>query len=291
MSKLWKAMKEKRRDKNIKKLGKEGLHYVQENEKLERHIANLRGGNAEEMMKNIKTGSAKDQGQPQDTVTREKCNAEGDTLQEGNTPKKEKASAQLRNEARQLMTYVTPCTLLPGQEKQWYQIITERVQAIPDMRVTEILSVLLPHIVYHPEIEKRLRKQLEKSEKESFDKTIVQCLNEIMKGYISQEELLAQNKDLANSEKLKENTSTSRDNDDSPLISSNFAITSSTNLPESIRKADRPIKKRCRFCKKRGHTKDECLERRSYWNWKQDSLKEQGKPVVNGGRTIEKASD
>ena len=66
---------------------------------------------------------------------------------------------------------------------------------------------------------------------------------------------------------------------------------SNTNLPESFRKADRPIKKRCRFCKKRGHTKDECLERRSYWNWKQDSLKEQGKPVISGGRTIEEASD
>jgi len=288
MKKLWNARKEKRKDKSIRKLGEEGLHYIQEIENLEEQIANLQEDNTEEMKKNIKTGSAEDQGQPQDTVTREECNAEGDALQEENTLKKEKASEQLENEARQLMNYVTPYTLLPGQEKQWYQIITKRVESIQDKGVAEILSALLPHIVRHPEIEKRLRKQLEKSEKESFDKTIVQCLKKIMKGYISQEEL---NQDLTNFEKSKELTSKPRNNDDSLLISGNAAIASNTSLPESIRKADRPIKKRCRFCRKRGHTKDECLERCSYWTWKQDSLKEQSKPVVNGGRTIEKASD
>ena len=291
IKKLWNARKEKRKDKRIKELGEKGLHYIQKIENWEEQIANLQEDNTEEMMKNTKTGSAEDQGQPQDTVTREKRNAEGDTLQEEDTLKKEKASAQLRNEARQLMNHVTPYTLLPGQEKQWYQIITKRVELIQDKTVAEILSALLPHIVQHPEIEKRLRKQLKKSHGETFDGTIAQCLNKIMKGYISPEGVPARKQHLAQIMKAKELTSTSGDKDDSPLISSNFAITSSTNLPESFRKADRPIKKRCRFCKKRGHTKDECLERRSYWNWKQDSLKEQGKPVVNGGRTIEKASD
>jgi len=266
IGKMWKAMKEKRKDKKIQKEGEKALHYIQKNEKLERQIANLLEDNTKEMRKNTKTGSAEDQGQPQDTVIREKYNAESDTLQEENTLRKEKASAQLKNEVRQLMTYVTPYTLLPGQEKQWYKIITERVQAIQDMSVTEILSVLLPYIVYHPEIEKRLRKQLEKSKKGSVDKTIVQCLKKIMKGYISPEGVPARKQHVAH-----ELTSTSRDNDDSPLISSNFASTSSTNLPESIRKADRLIKKRCHFCKKRGHIRKNCPIKSKCWNWMKQS--------------------
>ena len=126
MSKLWEAMKEKRRDERMKELEEKALHYIQENEKLERHITNLPGEN---------------------------------------TLKEEKASEQLENEARQLVTYITPYMLLPGQETQWYHIITERVEAIQNKSVTEILSALLPHIVQHPEIEKRLRKQLKKSQK------------------------------------------------------------------------------------------------------------------------------
>ena len=85
-------MKEKRKNKKIQKEGEKALHYIQENEKLERQIANLLEDNTEEMMKNTKTGSAEDQGQPQDAVTREKYNAESDTLQEENTLEKEKAS-------------------------------------------------------------------------------------------------------------------------------------------------------------------------------------------------------
>jgi len=288
MKELWNAWKEKRKDKRIRKEGEKGLYYIQEIKKWEEQVANLTEDNTEEMMKNTKTGSAEDQGQPQDTVTREKCDAEDDNWQEENTLKKEKASAQLKNEARQLMNHVTPYTLLPGQEKQWYKIITERVQSIKDMSVTEILSALLPYIVYHPEIEKRLRKQLEKSKKGSFNKTIVQCLKKIMNGYISQEEL---NQDLANFEKSKELTSTSRNNNNSLPISGNAAIVDGIESPDPTRKVKKTIQKRCRFCKKRGHIKDECLEKRLYWNWKQDLLKEQSKPVVNGGRTIEKAWD
>ena len=286
MKEWWNARKEKRKEKEIKNLGEKGLHYIQGIKKWEEQIANSQEDNTEEVMNNIKTGSAEDQGQPQDTVTREKYDSESDTLQGENTLKKEKVSAQLRNEARHLMTYVTPYALLPGQEKQWYKIITKKVQAIQDKSVAEILAALLPHIVYHPEIEKRLRKQLEKSKKESFNKTIVQCLKKIMKGYISQEEL---NQGLANFEKSKQLTSTSRNNDNSLPISGNAAIVDRIETPDSTRKVKKTIRKRCRFCKKRGHTKGECLEKRLYWDWKQDSLKKQGEPVINGGRTIEKA--
>jgi len=268
MKELWNAWKEKRKDKRMRKEGEKGLYYIQEIKKWEEQIANLTEDNTEEMMKNTRTGSVEDQGQPQDTVIREECNAEGDALQEKNTLKKEKASEQLENEARQLMNYVTPYTLLPGQEKQWYKTITEKVEVIQNKNVAEILSALLPHVVRHPEIEKRLRQQLKKSQKETFNGTIWQCLKKIMKKYISQEEL---NQDLTNFEKSKELTSKSRNNDDSLLISGNIAIASNTSLPESIRKANRPIKKRCHFCRKRGHIKKNCPIKSKCWSWMKHS--------------------
>jgi len=271
MSKWWNTRKEKRKEKEIKNLGEKGLHYIQKIEKWEEQIANLQEDNTEEVMKNTKTGSAENQGQPQDTVTREKYDSESDTLQEENTLKKEKASAQLKNEARQLITYVTPYALLPGQEKQWYQIIIKRVESIQDKSVAEILSALLPHIVRHPEIEKRLRQQLKKSQKKTFNGTIWQCLKKIMKKYISPEGVPARKQHLAHVIKANELTGTSRDNDDSLLISSNVAITSSTKSPESIRKADRLIKKRCHFCKKRGHIRKNCPIKLKCWNWMKQS--------------------
>jgi len=259
MRKMFKAMKEKRRDKRTKKLEEKGLHYIQENEKLGRYIADLQGGNTvemrEEKKKNIKTGYVKNRGQLEDTVIREECNAEGDALQEENTLTKEKESEQLENEARQLMNYVTPYTLLPGQEKQWYKIITERVKTIQDKSVTEILSALVPHIVYHPEIEKRLRKQLEKSKKESFDNTIEQCLKKITKGYTSQQGL---NQDVTNFEKSKELTSASRNNNNSLLISANATIVDRRESPDPARKVKKTIRKRCHCCKKRGHLMKNC---------------------------------
>ena len=275
MGKLWKTMKEKRRDKKTKELGEKALRYIQENENLERHIVNLQGSNTEEMReakrKNIETETAKNQEQLENTVTRKERNTAGDVLQEGNTLQEEKASEQLENEARQLMTYITPYTLLPGQETQWYHIITERVETIQNKSVTEILSALLPHIVRHPEIEKRLRQQLKKSQKETFNGTIWQCLKKIMKKYISPEGVPARKQHLAHVIKAKELTNTSRDNDDSLLISSNVAIASSTNSPEAIRKADRLIKKRCHFCRKRGHIRKNCPIKPKCWNWMKQS--------------------
>ena len=47
-------MKEERCDERIKKLEKQALHYIQENENLERHIADLQGSNTEEIIKTTK---------------------------------------------------------------------------------------------------------------------------------------------------------------------------------------------------------------------------------------------
>ena len=54
MKKLWNEMKEKRFDERIKKLEKQALHYIQENENLERHIADLQGSNKVAIMETTK---------------------------------------------------------------------------------------------------------------------------------------------------------------------------------------------------------------------------------------------
>jgi len=54
MKKLWNEMKERRFDERIKKLEKQALHYIQENENLERHIADLQGSNTVAIMETTK---------------------------------------------------------------------------------------------------------------------------------------------------------------------------------------------------------------------------------------------
>ena len=45
------------------------------------------------------------------------------------------------------------------------------------------------------------------------------------------------------------------------LTSSNVATASKIELPESITKIKKPIRKRCRFCGKRGHSKKDCVKK------------------------------
>jgi len=50
MKKAWNEMKERRFDKRTEKLKNQALQYIQENENLERHIAELQGSNTAEIM-------------------------------------------------------------------------------------------------------------------------------------------------------------------------------------------------------------------------------------------------
>jgi len=54
MKKRWNKIKEERRDDRIKKLEKQALHYIQENERLKQHIDDLQGSNKEELLKMTK---------------------------------------------------------------------------------------------------------------------------------------------------------------------------------------------------------------------------------------------
>jgi len=67
-------MKEERFDERIKKLEKQALHYIQENENLERHITDLQGSNTEEIMKITKKNDDEDKKIKKDTKPAEKFN-------------------------------------------------------------------------------------------------------------------------------------------------------------------------------------------------------------------------
>jgi len=74
MKKLWNAMKEERFDERIKKLEKQALHYIQENENLERHIADLQGSNTVEIMETTKKNDDEDKKTKKGTKPAEKPN-------------------------------------------------------------------------------------------------------------------------------------------------------------------------------------------------------------------------
>jgi len=54
MKKAWNIMKEKRFDERTKQLEKQALQYIQENENLERRIAELQGSNTAEIMESTR---------------------------------------------------------------------------------------------------------------------------------------------------------------------------------------------------------------------------------------------
>ena len=74
MKKLWNAMKEERFDKRIKELEKQALHYIQENENLERQIADLQGSNTVEIMETTKKNDDEDKKTKKGTKLEEKSN-------------------------------------------------------------------------------------------------------------------------------------------------------------------------------------------------------------------------
>jgi len=74
MNKMWNVIKEKRFDERIKKLEKQALHYIQENENLEQHIADLQGSNTVEIMEITKKNDDGDKKTQKGTKPEEKPN-------------------------------------------------------------------------------------------------------------------------------------------------------------------------------------------------------------------------
>jgi len=200
---------------------------------------------------------------------------------------------KLEVRAEQLKGYHTPNTLFPGLEEQWYYSAIDRIKVMKDKRVTEILQELQTNVQCHPEFKERLNKQLKKSQKKTFNGTIEQCLGKIMKGYLPKEEALEKNKHLEILEKpMKitdepkllnqwEHTKDKVEVDNRKLLPTygNALIESEIKLPDSVKKVERPIRKRCRLCRKRGHIKNDCPNKQLYWNWRRDAFgrNEQGK--------------
>jgi len=79
-------------------------------------------------------------------------------------------------------------TLYVNQEEEWYYMTLERVKGMKEKSAVEILQGLLTNVQYHPVIKKSMKERIKKLKKKTCNKTIEDCLYEIMQSYISKEE-------------------------------------------------------------------------------------------------------
>jgi len=91
-------------------------------------------------------------------------------------------------------------TLKVNQEEEWYYMTLARVKEMKDKSTLEILQVLLLNVQYHPEIKRRMKKQIKELKKKTYNKTIGNCLYEIMQSYVLKEGDATQNSVLTKTE-------------------------------------------------------------------------------------------
>jgi len=94
MKKLWNEMKERRFDERIKKLEKQALHYIQENENLERHIADLQGSNTVAIMETTKKNDDKVKKTKKGTKSVEKPNNKKISLKQSKSDRDSKNDSE-----------------------------------------------------------------------------------------------------------------------------------------------------------------------------------------------------
>jgi len=94
----------------------------------------------------------------------------------------ERRLKKMEKDIIKLSSFQNQYTLYPDEEKKWYYMTLERVKKMKNKSTVEILHELRPNVQYHPEIKKRMKKQIKL--KKTCEKGINDCLHEIMKGYI-----------------------------------------------------------------------------------------------------------
>jgi len=142
--------------------------------------------------------------------------------------KSAKKLTRLEGKPEKYSSFQNEHTLIPTQEISWYHKTLSRVKEMTNHSTIEILQSLLSSVEYHPEIKKRIKKQIKILSKETCNKTIEDCLQKIMQGYTTR----------------KEN-------------------------PRQVK----TTKKRCHFCRERGHIEKDCKKRKRCrnWLWKESS--------------------
>jgi len=201
---------------------------------------------------------------------------------------------KLEKDVEKYSSFQNKHTLNVNEEEEWYCMTLERVKEMKDKSTVEILQELLTNVPYHPEIKKRMKKQIKKLLKEPGNKTIENCLSEIMQGYVFRKEdadqtgkAITPGEHQSNSEavevgneliKQPKNDTVQSINENSfatkqqVLTTSeetkelNYETRQGITIPESLTKTKKQIRKRCYFCRKRGHLKKNCPIKQKCWN-------------------------
>jgi len=94
---------------------------------------------------------------------------------------------KLERDTMKYRSFQNEYTLKVNEEEEWYHMTLDRLKRIKGKPTVEILQELLNNVQYHPEIKKRIKKQI-KELKEVSNKTIEDCLYEVMQGYVSKKD-------------------------------------------------------------------------------------------------------
>jgi len=182
-------------------------------------------------------------------------------------------------------------TLYVNQEEKWYYMTLERVKEMKEKSTVEILQELLLNVQYHPKIKRRMKKQIKKLSKEICNKTIGNCLYELMQSYISKEgnanqasrltkteehqnsnEVVVVSNELKNEPKtdavqLNETQHPAKKKQVLPMLKEAKVGTIFESLQTSEGNPKTLGKIRCRCCRRRGHFERDCPVRKKCRNW------------------------
>jgi len=142
--------------------------------------------------------------------------------------KSEKEIARLKKEQEKYRSFTDENALYLNQEVTWYCKTLRRIQGMVDKSTEEILLTLMTNVEYHPKVKKRLERQLKKLRKGKCNKTIKECLDDIMRGYLPEEEIL-KNKLMEIEEPLEVNKEFHKNNNN---VEGKKEVLETTNKPE-----------------------------------------------------------
>ena len=245
---MWNEMKEKRFDKRIKKLKKQAFHYIQENENLERHIAELQGNN---------------------TVVKRETTKKND----GEVKKRKKGNKPVKKPNNKKIIQKQSKSDLDS--KQDFE--NETKESEENKKLERLIEPLLEN-----------KSELSKQQDDSINAEISLAFIDFRDNSTIKETKVCTNDETGNDPKEKIIYDVRPDRlgpeDMQPSITMgknaktkvcykcglNGHIAHNCKTGKINTKQKNKIAKRCNFCRKRGHIKRNCPSRQRCWKWMEE---------------------